>query len=50
MDYKNTHLDFLQEDCIDEFGQEKGVKIYNQACELYTSMLEEAIQKMMPIT
>ena len=42
MDYKNTHLDFLQEDCIDEFGQEKGVKIYNQACELYTSMLEEA--------
>lgn len=42
MDYKNTHLNFLQDDCISEFGQENGIKIYNQACELLTSMLADA--------
>lgn len=42
MDYKNTHFTFLQEDCISEFGQDEGTKIYNQSCELYSSMLENA--------
>lgn len=42
MDYKNTHFAFLQEDCISEFGQDAGIKIYNQACERFTAMLENA--------
>lgn len=42
MDYKNTHFDFLQADCISEFGQEKGTKIYIEACEKLTFMLENA--------
>lgn len=42
MDYKNTHLNFLEEDCQSEFGQENGIKIYNQTCTLLTSMLESA--------
>jgi len=42
MDYKNTRFSFLQDDCISEFGQENGTKIYNQACQLLTSMLDNA--------
>lgn len=42
MDYTNTYFAFLQEDCISEFGNEKGTKIYNQACERLNSMLENA--------
>ncbi|GHV70859.1 hypothetical protein AGMMS49928_20290 [Spirochaetia bacterium] len=42
MDYKNTRLAFLQEDCISEFGQETGTKIFNRSCELLTSMFADA--------
>jgi hypothetical protein len=42
MDYKNTRLAFLQEDCISEFGLETGTKIYTRSCELLTSMLANA--------
>lgn len=42
MDYKNTHFTFFQDDCISEFGQKTGTEIYNQACELLTSMLATA--------
>ncbi|MDR1893429.1 MAG: L-2-amino-thiazoline-4-carboxylic acid hydrolase [Spirochaetales bacterium] len=42
MDYRNTRISFLKEDCINEFGQEAGAKIYNQSCELLTSMLAKA--------
>lgn len=42
MDYKSTYFAFLQEDCIREFGQYDGTKIYNQACECLTSMLKNA--------
>jgi hypothetical protein len=42
MDFKNTNLYFLQEDCISEFGHDKGIVIYRQSCERYASMLTEA--------
>jgi hypothetical protein len=42
MDYKNTHFLFLKDDCINDVGKETGIKIYNQSCNLLTSMLEEA--------
>lgn len=42
MDYKNTFLPSLREDCINEFGQEKGMQIYSRACDMFTSMLAKA--------
>lgn len=42
MDYKETYFTFLQEDCISEFGQETGIKIYHRACERLATMLENA--------
>jgi hypothetical protein len=42
MDYKKTHFPFFKEDCINEFGNEKGIKIYDQSSKLFTSMLEKA--------
>lgn len=42
MNYKNTRFAFLYDDCISEFGQEAGTKIYNQACARLASMLENA--------
>ena len=42
MDYRHTKIPFLQEDCINEFGQETGTKIYELSCELFASMAAEA--------
>ncbi len=42
MDYSNTVLHFLQEDCASEFGQEKGADIYANACARLSAMLENA--------
>ncbi len=42
MDYSNTIIFFLQEDCAAGFGQEKGSEIYNKACERLSVMLESA--------
>ncbi len=42
MDYSKTHFVFFKEDCLNEFGREDGARIYNQACERYTSMLMNA--------
>ncbi len=39
MDYSNTFIPFLREDCINEFGQEKGTEIYGNACGKLASML-----------
>jgi hypothetical protein len=43
--YKNTHFPFLGEDCLDEFGDDKGKKIYEAACLRLNSMLENADYK-----
>ncbi|MCL2180710.1 MAG: L-2-amino-thiazoline-4-carboxylic acid hydrolase [Treponema sp.] len=42
MDYKNTNLFFLQEDCVNIFGEDKGNKIFIRSEELLDSMLAKA--------
>ncbi len=42
MDYSNTIISFLQEDCSAEFGHEKGAAIYAKACKRLSAMLENA--------
>ena len=42
MDYSETIISFLQEDCAAEFGREKGAEIYAKACERLSAMLEAA--------
>jgi GPH family glycoside/pentoside/hexuronide:cation symporter len=42
MDYTNTSLFFLREDCKKSFGHENGTRIYDQACEQFVSMLADA--------
>ena len=42
MDYTHTYFPYLREDCVNEFGQEKGKEIYGQACKTLKSMLSKA--------
>ena len=42
MDYKETNLFFLQEDCINFFGEDRGNSIFTKSEELLNSMLAEA--------
>jgi len=42
MDYNKTHFHFLEEDCINEFGNENGKKIYDLSCTRLSSTLEKA--------
>lgn len=42
MDFKETQLNFLSEDCMKQFGGEKGEDIYRRTVEIYDSLCEKA--------
>ncbi len=42
MTIDKTALSFLQEDCIQEFGEQEGTEIFQQTAEQYRELLEQA--------
>ena len=42
MDYENTYFPFMKDDCIKEFGNENGQKIYDESCKCFTLLMEKA--------
>lgn len=44
MDYKETNLNFLYDDLVKDYGEEKGKKLYLFMCEKYTDLCGKEIQ------
>lgn len=41
-EFENTNLPFLEQDCIETFGKERGKKIFGKTLEIYRELTRKA--------
>jgi len=44
MDYKETHINFLYNDLIKEYGNEQGKQLYALMCKKFANLCEKEIK------